>query len=474
MHNKPAALILAAGQGTRMKSALPKVLHPCVGLPIVCHVIRRALAVQCDPVVIVVSPATEAPVRQVVSQYFPDAPVRFAVQAVPQGTGDAARAGLTAIPDFTGPVFILSGDVPLIETATLDALKEAATRAPLAFLTAQLDNPFGYGRVVRDARGHAVGVVEQKDCTPEQAKIREINAGVYCVDAQLLAQTVASLTNANAQKEYYLTDIVSAAASRGGAMAHCLDNTDEALGVNNRIDLARVSAICQRQIIAAHQMNGVTFLDPAGTLVEPDVTIGRDVTVGMGVQLYGTTHIADNVRIEGPTVVINSTLGEGTVVRSFCHIEGARVAERVALGPYARLRPEAELCANSHVGNFVEIKKARVGDGAKVNHLTYVGDADIGAGSNIGAGTITCNYDGFAKHRTEIGANVFVGSNSTLVAPLKIGDGAFVAAGSTLTQEVPSGALAFGRAQQANREGYAERLRERLKAAKLKANTKKG
>jgi bifunctional UDP-N-acetylglucosamine pyrophosphorylase/glucosamine-1-phosphate N-acetyltransferase len=462
----PAAIVLAAGQGKRMQSDLPKVLHACGGLPLICHVVRCALSQGCSPVVVVVSPQTQGPVQETLAAHFPEAPLAYAVQAVPQGTGDAARVGLEQVPEDSGQVVILYGDVPLLQGSTLQRLRKATQKNPLAVLTAQVARPDGYGRIVRDAKGHVACVVEDKDTTPEQRAITEINAGVYWVHTPLLRRALSGLTRNNAQNELYLTDVVAAAAASGGAQAVAVAQPDEVRGVNSRMELGLVEGILRRRLVAAHQARGVSFVDPEHVVLGVDVTLGRDVIIGPGVQLLGQTHIEANVRIEGPSVLIDTHVGTGSVVRSFCHLESAHVGHDANVGPYARLRPAARLEAKARVGNFVEIKNATLHAGAKANHLAYVGDAEVGAGANLGAGTITCNYDGFNKHRTQVGAGAFVGSNSTLVAPVHVGDEAFVAAGSCITDDVPADALAFGRAKQVNREGMAATLRARLEKQK--------
>jgi bifunctional UDP-N-acetylglucosamine pyrophosphorylase/glucosamine-1-phosphate N-acetyltransferase len=471
LHTPYAALILAAGQGKRMHSDLPKVLHPCAELPLVCHVIRLAQAQGCSPVVVVVSPHNHRAVEQVVKTHFANSEVRFAVQHEPLGTGDAARAGLEGLKDFAGKVFILYGDVPLLAPSTVAALATAVAHTPLAFLTAHLADPAGYGRVLRDARDRPQSIVEDRDCSPEQKKITEVNAGVYAADASLLRKALAGLECKNAQNEYYLTDIVKYAAAQGGTTAVVVRDSDETRGVNSRAELMVAERLLQRRLFAQHSALGVTFRDTAGSFIGLDVVLGTDVEIGFGVQLCGTTRIADGVRIEGPSVLRDADIGAHCQIKPFCHIESARTGSHVVVGPFARLRPQAVLDDGSHVGNFVEIKNSHLGPGAKANHLAYIGDSTVGVGSNIGAGTITCNYDGFNKHRTHIGAGVFVGSNATLVAPLKIGDGAFIAAGSTVTKQVPADALAFGRAQQANKEGYGKVVRSRF--ATIKQPSKK-
>jgi len=465
MKSDLAALVLAAGQGKRMKTQLPKVLHRCGGIPLVAHVVRLALARKCSPVVVVVSPATLAPVREVMTALFPDAPLRFAVQTTPRGTGDAARVGLEALGRFDGRVLILYGDVPLLRPATIARLEKAARKAPLALLTAELDDATGYGRVVR-ASATVARIVEHKDATADELAIREINAGVYVTRASLLRRAVKSLSAQNAQGELYLTDIVPLAARAGGAVPVQVDDFAEVRGVNTRAELAQAELTLRARLVAEHQAAGVTFRDPASVVIGVDVKLEPDVEIGAGVQLHGKVKIGRGTRVEGPTLIRDSVIAGGAEINAFCHIDGAEVSRGAKVGPFARLRPGAQLDDEAHVGNFVEVKKARVGKGAKANHLAYIGDATVGAGANIGAGTITCNYDGVNKNPTTIGKGAFIGSNSTLVAPIVIGDGAYVAAGSTLTHEVPKDALAFGRARQSNREGYAAELRRRMHAAK--------
>jgi bifunctional UDP-N-acetylglucosamine pyrophosphorylase / glucosamine-1-phosphate N-acetyltransferase len=466
MHSNLAALILAAGVGKRMRSRLPKVLHRCGDLPLVGHVVRLALARRCDPIVVVVSPRSAA-VQETLTRLFPQAPLRFAVQEKPRGTGDAARAGLEALGRFKGSIFVACGDAPLLTPTAVARLERATKKAPLALLTADVAQPKGYGRVVRQG-ALAQRIVEEKDANAEERAICEINSGAYVVRADLLRHALSGLSANNAQGEMYLTDIVPVAARKGGAVPIKIDDFTEACGVNTRAELAAAEAVLQRRLVAHHQENGVTFRDPCGTRLGYDVRLAADVEIGVGVQLYGNVRVGRGARIEGPTVIRDAIIGEDTQIAAFCHIEGARVAKGARIGPFARLRTGAEVGAEAHVGNFVELKKTRLGKGAKANHLAYLGDATTDAGVNIGAGTITCNYDGTNKHPTHIGKNAFVGSNATLVAPLTIGAGAYIAAGSTITRDVPADALAFGRARQENRDGYAAALRQRIRGRKEK------
>ena len=445
-----------------MQSRQPKVLHLCAGLPLLGHAVRAAHASGCAPIVVVVSPQHAEAVEASLRAQLPTAELSFTPQLEPRGTGDAARAGMGVLGNFAGRVLILCGDAPLLTSATLGRLQ--ASQAPFSLLTARLAAPFGYGRILRAATGGVLAVVEERDATPAQRAIQEVNAGVYCVEAGLLRRALAALTPNNAQNELYLTDIVAQAAATGAVEGQTVADADEIRGVNSRAELVEAERLMMRRLLAAHAAAGVTVRDPAGTHIDALVTCEVDVELGVGVQLYGRTHLASGARVDGPSVLIDSHVGPGAWVRSFSHLQGAHLEATAVAGPFARLRPEAHLCEGAQVGNFVELKKTRLGARAKANHLAYLGDADIGAGANLGAGSITCNYDGVTKHRTRVGAGAFVGSNATLVAPLSLGDGSFVAAGSVITGDVPAAGLAFGRARQTNREGGATQLRARLAA----------
>ncbi len=457
------AIILAAGQGKRMRTTLPKVLHPACDLPLVGHVVALAKDLDCSPIVVVVDPKNGKRVEDTLRGLFPDTQLTFATQEKPMGTGDAVRSGLASVK--ADRVLVLYGDVPLLGKATCEKLVPALEGAELAMLTAKLKDPTGYGRVVRESGGK-MRIVEHKDASEKERGIDEVNVGVYLCGMKLMQDTVASLKADNAQGEYYLTDIVARA---GSVKTVDVTDIDEMRGINTQMELAEVDAIMRQRLVRKHQENGVRFRDPASVHLTPRVSFGEDVVVGPGVQFFGTVKLGNRVVVEGPTVLKDVTIGDDTRVESFCHLESAKVAQGVKIGPFARLRPGAALAQDVHIGNFVEVKNSTIAKGSKANHLAYLGDADIGAGSNIGAGTITCNYDGVAKHRTTIGDGVFVGSNSTLVAPVALGDQSYVAAGSVLTKDVPGDALAFGRARQETREGYAKALRDRQAAAKAKA-----
>ncbi len=457
------AIILAAGQGKRMRSTLPKVLHPACDLPLVAHVVALAKDVGCAPIVVVVDPVNGKRVETTLRGLFPDTQLTFAVQEKPMGTGDAVRSGLGHVK--ADRVLVLYGDVPLLTKTTLDKLEPALEGVELAMLTARLPDPTGYGRVVRQS-DTKMRIVEHKDASAQERAVDEVNVGVYLCPLKLMQDTVASLKADNAQGEYYLTDVVARAASvRTVEVA----DVDEMRGINTQMELAEVDAIMRRRLVRTHQEKGVRFRDPATVYLTPRVAIGDDVVIGPGVQFFGAVTLGDRVVVEGPTVLKDISIGADTRIESFCHLESAKVGTSVKIGPFARLRPGAELAQDVHIGNFVEVKNSKVAKGSKANHLAYLGDADIGAGANIGAGTITCNYDGVAKHRTTIGDGVFVGSNSTLVAPVTLGEQSYVAAGSTITKDVPADALAFGRARQESRPGHAKALRERQALAKAKA-----
>lgn len=454
---------LAAGKGVRMRSARPKVVHRLAGRTLIERVLRATVPLKPSRMVVVVGYGADE-VREAVNaasmaRAFGDTEVRFAEQTSQLGTGDAARAALPLL-EPAGPVLILPGDSPLLTSERLAAFFEEhrATGAQLSFITCEPPDPTGYGRVVRDNRGSVSGIVEHKDCTAAQRHIREINSSIYLVDYGFLTQALSALRNDNAQKEYYLTDIVAAAVADGATVtAHAAGAAVEILGVNSKAELAVLEAIRRAQIAEHWMREGVTMEDPRAVYIDEDVTIGADSFIGAGTRLRGQTVIGERVVIDGNSLISDSTIATGVHVKLGSVITDARVGSRAVIGPYSHLRPGSELSEEVHVGNFVETKQTTIGRGSKANHLSYLGDAAIGPNTNIGAGTITCNYDGTQKHRTAIGRNVFVGSNSSLVAPVAIGDGAFVAAGSTITDEVPAGALGIARGRQVNIENWVQR-----------------
>jgi bifunctional UDP-N-acetylglucosamine pyrophosphorylase/glucosamine-1-phosphate N-acetyltransferase len=451
-----AAVVLCAGKGTRMKSEKAKVLHPILGRPLCAYPLSRALELGASPLVPVVGHQA-AEVEKAVRAFFPGAPLRFALQKEQRGTADAVRSAEEALRDYSGRVLILYGDVPLLRRETLEALVAAHEKGGgvLSMISTTLEDPTGYGRVIREG-GRVVRIVEHKDCTPEQRAVKECNAGLYLVESSFLWKALAEIRPVNAQGEYYLTDLVEMAARRGPVPTVEADATETA-GVNDRVELAARARVLQQRINERHMRAGVSIQDPATTYIEEGVSIGADTEIAPNVTLAGRTTVGRNVTIGVGCVVTDSSVADGASLKPYSVLEEARVGERNLIGPFSRLRPGTELAEDVHLGNFVETKKAKIGRGSKANHLTYLGDANIGSGVNVGAGTITCNYDGVHKHLTEIGNGVFIGSDTQLVAPVQVGEGAYVGAGTTVTKNVPPGSLAVSRVPQVNKEGWAAR-----------------
>jgi len=466
--SRVVALVLAAGLGKRMKSRTPKVLHPVAGRPLVHYPIAAALEAGADQVVVVVSAQCRDAVVAHASGVFPGRAISTAIQVEARGTGDAARVGLEAAGGKPDRVLILCGDTPLVRASDLSALTSAldASRAELALLSADLDDPKGYGRIIRDASGRVLGVREDRDLSPEdRAALKEVNAGVYAARFDTLSEALESLTTSNAQGEYYLTDVVAFAAGRGGAMA-VKGSPDALVGVNDRVQLGEAEEALFRRIADRHRVAGVTVR--AGACIDDTVVIGEDTRIEAGAHLRGRTVIEGGVLVDAGAIVVDSTIAEGATIKPYSVVVESEIGARAQIGPFAHLRPQSRIEEDAHVGNFVETKKTRVGRGAKANHLAYLGDGDVGAGANVGAGTIFCNYDGFSKHPTIIGEGAFIGSDSQLVAPITIGKNAYVATGTTVTKDVPEDALAISRPKQENKLGYAARLRGRLAASKKK------
>ena len=447
-----AAIILAAGLGTRMKSDLPKVLHPVAGRAMLGHLLDRLAEIEVTRSVVVVSPGMSG-----IASYA--APHPTAVQDPPLGTGHAVLAAREALDGFEGRILILFGDTPLLTAGTMRAMADslAAAQAPaVAVLGFRPGDPAEYGRLVTDADGALEAIVEYRDATDAQREIGLCNAGIMAVDGRRLFSLLDRVGNDNAKNEYYLTDIISLARGDGlGCVVVEVDDPDEVMGVNSRADLARAEAAMQKRLRDAAMAAGVTLTDPDTVWFSHDTKLGRDVVIG-------------------PNVVFGAgvTIGDNVEVRAFCHIDGATIESGALIGPFARLRPGARIGVDAHIGNFVEIKEALIETGAKVNHLSYVGDSRVGAGANIGAGTITCNYDGFFKSFTDIGAGAFIGSNTALVAPVKVGDGAVIGAGSVISRDVGADALAVTRAAQEELGGWAVKYRSRKQAEKDAASSK--
>ncbi len=440
-----AAVILAAGKGVRMKSARPKVLHEIGGRTMIAQVIETARALAPQRMALVIgdhSPELTAFAGAL------DASIAIAVQAPPKGTAHAVEQALPALDGFSGAVLVVYADTPLVREETLRALaSEIAGGATAAVLGFTPDDPGGYGRLKLDANGELVAIVEAKDADPDELAIDLCNSGVMAIEADFLTRRLKDIDNKNAKGEFYLTDII-ALARAGGKRCVVIetDDEEEVIGVNSRSDLAEAEAAFQWRKRFAAMEDGATLADPSTVYFSFDTAVGKDVVIGQHV-------------VFGPGV----SIADGVEIKPFCHVEGASVAKGAVIGPFARLRPGAEIGADARVGNFVEVKKAVIGADAKANHLSYIGDAEIGAGANIGAGTITCNYDGHAKHKTVIGANAFIGSNSALVAPVTIAAGAYVGSGSVITRDVDAGDLAVARGRQTAIKGWAARFRKTRK-----------
>ena len=465
-----ALLVLAAGLGKRMKSDLPKVLIAARGRPLLHHVLNAALPLSPERTAIVTGHRAELVEESVKAFTDTGRPLQglvFARQAEQRGTGDAVKSALPALQGFAGTVLILCGDTPLLTTETLRRLCAAhvATKSVVTLLSAKVLHPNQYGRVVRTDDGSAVQrIVEARDCSPEELLINEINTGVYAVEASFLTSAVQGLTNNNAQKEYYLTDIIGTAhASNKRIGALILDEPSEALGVNDPVDLAEVEEILNRRKITTLQREGVRFEDPASAFVDEGVTIKKGSVIGPHVQLRGSTSIGANCVFEGTALLKNTVVGDGVLFRLGVRTEDATIAAGAQIGPFAHLRPGTVLGESVHIGNFVETKKATLATGAKANHLTYLGDVTVGERTNVGAGTITCNYDGYAKHQTIIGKDVFIGSDTCLVAPIEVGDGATIGAGSVLTKAVEKDSLTLTRAELTTKAGWSKARREKAK-----------
>jgi len=444
MKHKPLHLVvLAAGEGKRMNSSLPKVLQPIAGRPMLAHLLSAALAL--DPARVHVVIGHGAGQVSAMLESFDDARLASVAQQERLGTGHAVQQAMRDIPE-SARVIVLPGDMPLVRSATLAAF--AALDAPLAVLSFQAPDPHGYGRILRDAEGRVVGIREQRDASDAEACITEVNSGVLAADADRLVAWLARVGNDNAQGEYYLTDCIGLAAGDGTPVAAmCCNDPEETLGANNMRQLADLECALQRRARGELMDAGVRMPDPGSVQVRGRVSAGRDVVVEPGAVLEGNVSLADGVVVGVGCVVRDARLAAGTRLQPYCVVEGARTTGACTVGPFARLRPGTVLAAGVRIGNFVESKNAVFGEGAKANHLSYVGDAEIGARANLGAGTITCNYDGANKHRTTIGEDAFIGSNSALVAPVKIGARATVGAGSVVTAEAPADALTVARAR---------------------------
>jgi bifunctional UDP-N-acetylglucosamine pyrophosphorylase/glucosamine-1-phosphate N-acetyltransferase len=461
--NPLAAIVLAAGKGTRMRSARAKVLHELLGRPLACYPVELARSLGADPVVAVLCHQHEAVEATLVARFGAGA-ITVVEQAEQRGTGHAVRLAMPALAKMAdGLVLVLYGDVPLLRRETLEELVGTVRRyGCLALITATPPDATGYGRILRDERGHVIRVVEQKDATPDEQAITEINAGIYCGPADFFREAVLGLGSANAQGEYYLTDVVARAAQGIGVSAIEADFGDVA-GINDRQQLAEAEATLRTRINRAWQAH-VTFRDPATAVVEPDVEIGVDAELGRNVALRGRTRIGHGVRIGDGCILTDTEVGAGAELRPYSIATDTVIGPGAIIGPFAHMRPGTQLGPDVHLCNFVETKKTVVGRGSKANHLSYLGDTTIGEKVNVGAGTITCNYDGYKKFQTVIEDGAFIGSDSQLIAPVRIGKRAVIGAGTTVTRDVPAGSLALSRATQIEKAGYADKVAQRYAA----------
>ncbi|AND73540.1 MULTISPECIES: bifunctional UDP-N-acetylglucosamine diphosphorylase/glucosamine-1-phosphate N-acetyltransferase GlmU [Enterococcus] len=448
------AIILAAGKGTRMKSKLYKVLHPVSGQPMVEHIINRVSETNPDQIITIVGHGAE----QVKAQLGERS--EYALQAEQLGTGHAVLQAASFLQGKEGTTLVISGDTPLLTTETLNNLFEyhQGKNASATILTAQAEDPTGYGRIIRDHIGIVEKIVEQKDTTPEEALVQEINTGTYCFDNQALFEALNKVGTDNAQGEYYLTDIIEILKDAGKTVAaYQTEDFDESMGVNDRIALAKANELMRQRINKMHMVNGVSFVDPATTYIDAGVEIGSDTVIEAGVQLQGKTVIGSDCVIGAHSRIVDSVIEDHVVVEHSV-IEKSLVKSHADVGPFAHLRPKAEIGEGVHIGNFVEVKNAEIGKNTKVGHLTYVGDATLGEEINIGCGVVFVNYDGKNKHRTTIGDHSFIGSNANIIAPVEIAKNTSVAAGSTITEDIPEYAMAIARARQVNKEEYAKKL----------------
>jgi bifunctional UDP-N-acetylglucosamine pyrophosphorylase/glucosamine-1-phosphate N-acetyltransferase len=459
-------VVLAAGQGTRMKSARPKVLHPLGGIPIVEHVLRAADGLAAASTTLVIGHEADA-VRAALT-HRPS--LEFVVQSPPRGTGDALRQTEATLRDRRGTLLLLYADVPLLRAQTLTHLVDAhhAAHAAATILTMELADPDGYGRIVRDSRGRIERIVEERDASNGERAVHEVNSGIYAFSLEPLFEALSALATDNAQREYYLTDLVTIYRKRHLTVETVrIDDAIELRGVNTRVDLADLDRTVRRRKAHALMLAGVTLEDPATTYIDEDVAVGADTTIGPMVQLQGRTRVGERCHVHAGVRLTDATVGDDVTVLDRSIVVQSTVANGASVGPFAHVRPESAIGAGARVGNFVELKKTTMGRGSKANHLAYLGDATIGRDVNIGAGTITCNYDGVSKHPTVIEDGVFIGSDTQLIAPVTVGKGAYVAAGSSITDDVPPDALAIARGRQETKPGWAERRRARLPAKKV-------
>jgi bifunctional UDP-N-acetylglucosamine pyrophosphorylase/glucosamine-1-phosphate N-acetyltransferase len=460
-------IILAAGKGTRMKSEMVKVLHPILGLPMLSYPISVSLdEIKAEKTIVVVGFQADE-----IKERFKNVPIQFALQEEQLGTGHAALQALPYLKAFTGTALILCGDVPLVKADTLRSFIGAfeQTQAILSVLTTVVEDPFGYGRILRSPEGWLERIVEEKDASEKERTVREINTGIYCVQVPFLVEGLGEIGKDNAQGEYYLTDLVGIAKKKGlRCSAHIVSDPVEVMGINTRVDLATANEVLRLAKLKELMLSGVTMVDPKTTYVDHTVEVGRDTMLYPNCHLQGKTKVGERCLIGPNATVSDSTVGNNVTIRPNSVITESKIEEGASIGPFSHLRPLSEVKTKAKIGNFVEVKKSIIGKGSKANHLTYIGDSVVGEDVNIGAGTITCNYDGIEKHQTIIGDRVFVGSNVELVAPVKVGKDSTIGAGSTITKDVPGGALAISRTKQKNIRGWGTKIKHRRKNMKGK------
>ncbi len=464
-----ATIILAAGKGTRMKSEVVKVLHPILGLPMLSYPIDLSLnGIKAEKTIVVVGYQADQ-----IKEKFKNPQIQFVLQEEQLGTGHAALQTIPFLKTFTGTALILCGDVPLVKADTLHSFIGAfgESNSILSVLTTVVEDPFGYGRILRSPEGWLEKIVEEKDASEKERSIREINTGIYCVKASFLIEGLGEIGKDNAQSEYYLTDLVEIAKKKGlRCSAHIVSDPVEVMGINTRVDLAMAHEVLRQAKLKDLMLSGVTIVDPKTTYVEQTVEVGKDTILYPNCHLQGRTKMGDRCIIEPNSKITDSIIGNEVTIRSNSVITESKIEEGASIGPFSHLRPLSEVKTKAKIGNFVEVKKSVIGRGSKANHLAYIGDSFLGEDVNIGAGTITCNYDGFEKHQTIIGNRVFVGSNVELVAPVKVGNGSSIGAGTTVTKDIPEGALAISRTKQKNIKGWSKKIEHRRK----KMRNKKG
>lgn len=450
---KLKVIILAAGKGTRMKSEKPKVLFNVAGKPMIDYVVKVAEALNSEEIAVVVGSHSENVIKHLEGKN-----ITFVEQSEQRGTGHAVMCASKIFSKFDGKILILCGDMPLVTYDTLKKFIEKSMESELSFISVKTDNPAGYGRVVRSADKKVLKIVEEKDANENEKRITEINTGIYLVDAKVLSERLSNLSNRNAQNEYYLTDII-----KGGEDVYLADDEKEFMGINDKFQLSCASKILYKNRAISHMRSGVEIIDFENCYIDEDVFIGVDTVIYPNVYIQGNSKIGKNCTIYPGVRVVDSVIEDGCEIKDNCLITNSFVGKKSIIGPMAHLRPDTFLSGNNKIGNFVETKKAKIGENSKASHLTYLGDCEIGKDVNVGCGTITCNYDGISKHKTFIGDSVFVGSDVQFVAPVSIGSDSLIGAGSTITKDVPPGALAVARAEQRNIEGWVKKWRDRKK-----------